>query len=834
MYNPLKDKILTKVTSETDAVDIHKKIYHDFPFPGQSRANDTESYFKATDGLKFLARYDEPTYLTFRINFITDNSDLFSTNGMMKYDYIPHPLFVLPRDVKDYEINGNKYHDYSTIDYLRNNLGEEYRADLLEEFRKGLKDITNLYPYYFTSIEGISDLMKVDTTWNRRLKPGTTITINCMEALDLRITQLLNLYRKVAWDDVYQRWILPDMMRFFKMEIYISEMRVFHTTKAPQSFTDWWVRDYFGSNSTTLTSVTDFNNFIKMAGDAMNEVLPTIKLELSQCEFDMTDAMSHLGTLKSSKHNDQLQPKLKIKVGNVKEYQLYGLNRDIEDIIIKANNSGTISADNKNELHRYYLSDDMLTDLYNSENEDAYLDMEFGSDIKSIRGVKYNTAISSSLTRTGTQLFGNNSDMEYKKNWESDTASGVLGNLAKEIINTEVTGANSQAVLNDISSKVAQNDNKVGNTLNAATRMMGYTNLSSMIASTRLVSSALESVRSKIYESSVVKELLKLQNYPQEGINKLLQMELNAIYKLAIENNRLENPIVKEIKFMIDNNMDGNQMSDYIDALVEKDKLNNQTKPELKDVGEITGDLTKKDNIDSLGDRDSLEGDKKDTLTGIPYPNDNYIPSHYIPDVTDKDKLFDTTKPVLQPVADMSDNSNKATNIDDVLDDSIRDVKRDVDLSQIPYPNDNYVKGANIDDVIDSNVRNAKRDVKLTHVPEPENNYKKGTNIDGIIDEKVLNADYNVELSDKPTPNDNYEMQTSIDGVIDKEILNADYTVKMSDITEPKDNYEKADDINNLINKNTINSTRDIKLTPIGKPRTNYKSRGLINPKYLK
>lgn len=834
MYNPLKDKILTKVTSENDAVDIHKKIYHDFPFPGQSRANDTYSYFKASDGFKFLARYDEPTYLTFRINFIMDNSDLFSTNGMMKYDYIPHPLFVLPKDVKDYTINGNKYHDYSTVDYLRNNLGEEYRADLLEEFIKGLRDISYMYPYYFTSIEGISDLMKVDTTWNRRLKPGTTITINCMEALDMRITQLLNLYRKVAWDDVYQRWILPDMMRFFKMEIYISEMRVFHTTKAPQSFTNWWGGEKVGSNSTTLTSITDFNNFIKMAGDAMNEVLPTIKLELSQCEFDMTDAMSHIGTLKSSKHNDQLQPKLKIKVGNVKEYQLYGLNRDIEDIIIKANNSGTISADNNYDLHRYYLSDDMLTDLYNSDNEDAYLDVEFGSDIKSMRGVKYNTAISSSLTRTGTKLFGNDSDMEYKKNWESDTASGVLGNLAKEIINTEVTGANPQTVLNDISSKVTQNDNKVGKTLNAATRMMGYTNLSSMIASTRFVSSALESVRSKIYESSVVKEILKIQNYPKEGINKLLQMELNAIYQLALQNNKVENPIVKEIKFMIDNNMDGNQMSDYIDALVEKDKLNNQAKPELKDVGEITGDLTKKDSIDSLGDRDSLEGDKKDTLTGIPYPNDNYIPSHYIPDVTDKDKLFDTTKPSLQPVADMSDNSNKATSIDDVLDDSVRDAKRDVNLSQILYPDDNYTKGTDIDGIIDSNVRNAKRDTKISKVPEPENNYKKGNSIDSVIDEKVINADYNVELSKIPTPNDNYERSTSIDGVIDREILNADYTAKMSDITEPNDNYEKAEDINNLINKNTINSARDVKLTPIGKPRTNYKSRGLINPKYLK
>ena len=55
------------------------------------------------------------------------------------------------------------------------------------------------------------------------------LTIKCLEGLDQKITQLMQLYRKAAWDDVYQRWILPDMMRFFTMRIYVSEMKLFHT-----------------------------------------------------------------------------------------------------------------------------------------------------------------------------------------------------------------------------------------------------------------------------------------------------------------------------------------------------------------------------------------------------------------------------------------------------------------------------------------------------------------------------------------------------------------------------------------------------------------------------
>jgi len=44
----------------------------------------------------------------------------------------------------------------------------------------------------------------------------------------LKIRTLMELYRKAAWDDEYQRWILPENMRQFKMIIYIFERRTFH------------------------------------------------------------------------------------------------------------------------------------------------------------------------------------------------------------------------------------------------------------------------------------------------------------------------------------------------------------------------------------------------------------------------------------------------------------------------------------------------------------------------------------------------------------------------------------------------------------------------------
>jgi hypothetical protein len=43
----------------------------------------------------------------------------------------------------------------------------------------------------------------------------------------LKVKTLLQLYRKAAWDDAWQRWILPENMRQFKMIIYVFERRMF-------------------------------------------------------------------------------------------------------------------------------------------------------------------------------------------------------------------------------------------------------------------------------------------------------------------------------------------------------------------------------------------------------------------------------------------------------------------------------------------------------------------------------------------------------------------------------------------------------------------------------
>ena len=374
----------------------------------------------------FFARaFDEPTYLSFRIEFITDQSELelyntaFNNQGVLNtayttalysnmYDKMPEPLFseysvTNTRDTTPFTSMGTKmttpdYKDtsvgktYSTEAYLDINLGDHGRAAILHNFKRGLKDIQENFPYYFKSVTGLSSLMKVNPAQGIRLKDAA-ITIECNEALDLRITQLLNMYRKVVWDDTYQRWVLPDMMRYFGMRIYISEIRMFHDLRKKSSFgkknallgnqdqydfknedirnathlpnneKKWWEKAtnaittgtavsnaFLGTKSWitktanyasgVLTSASDVTsgidsilNDVMMCNNAINDVMPTICLECHMCEFDIEDSMAYLDSLSSSnKDTSSPKPKIKIKIGQVKESHAYPLGRTLKSI----------------------------------------------------------------------------------------------------------------------------------------------------------------------------------------------------------------------------------------------------------------------------------------------------------------------------------------------------------------------------------------------------------------------------------------------------------------------------------------------------------------------
>jgi hypothetical protein len=397
----------------------------------------------------FSRIFDEPTYLTFRIEFDFSN-DLIQNNastsdasgaliGVDAFNYMPEPLLSLNTSGKS----------YSTYNYLLSALGEQRRAAYIKQFVNSLHDIQYNYPFYFTTIEGLDTLTQINTERGIRLLDGDNnkLIIKCLEGLDQKITQLMQLYRKAAWDDVYQRWILPDMMRFFTMRIYVSEMKLFHTmSKSSNKRKGAFVVDFSsdvsryarssdqlsasgnllgglnnflnsaaaisanmlgdgsnitkfleGANSVTETVDTVLNSIrgdMFLCDNAINDIMPTMCFECHMCEFDIASTLSHLSNLSSSKNGTSAaEPSISIKVGRLVEKMIFPLQNGL----LSSEDGYIIGKDLFNSV---YINDDYLRKEATVRKEDLL------SNNKGIPSYEKDKSISNKMYRVNSVYGG--------------------------------------------------------------------------------------------------------------------------------------------------------------------------------------------------------------------------------------------------------------------------------------------------------------------------------------------------------------------------------------------------------------------------------------------
>lgn len=273
----------------------------------------------------FFNGFEDPTHLTFKIEFgefgasITDNATIASiqknslSSNVFFMDYDKMPMGLLDLNYSDIIGTGanarsnivfNEQQTYNAVNYLINR-NEDRRAQYLRDFIEGIYTIQRDFPYIFQKITGISKLFEVDVTRGQRLK-DVILQLTCMpDGVDQKIHTLIELYRKAAWDDQYQRWVLPDIMRYFKMVIYVFD-----------------------------------NRSLQMGNGEFSpdqDMFPIFAFECMPCEF----------TLKSVFDNEYTQdyfslktgePVIEIKVQNVKTYMsnnLFQRVKYIKDIITK-------------------------------------------------------------------------------------------------------------------------------------------------------------------------------------------------------------------------------------------------------------------------------------------------------------------------------------------------------------------------------------------------------------------------------------------------------------------------------------------------------------------
>lgn len=256
--------------------------------------------------------FDEPTYLTFRLKFERGDFDFYNRVDITDFDRIPMPLF----STYNHDIKSRNY--YSTYQYLIDN-NELVRSKMLLDFIEKWNDLQDNYQWYFQEISGLDSFLTVNTEMGRRVPVDAKITIKMLEGLDLRVTHLLDLYRRIAWDDMYQRWILPDIMRNFMMTIYITEYRSFHRPLITSKLMP-------GSETPPMIL------------ELIDNFAPVHVMELERCEFDIT-SIKRSPDILTVGESEMRTIEFAIKASNFKERNLNPLlNTFYHDLLINGYN----------------------------------------------------------------------------------------------------------------------------------------------------------------------------------------------------------------------------------------------------------------------------------------------------------------------------------------------------------------------------------------------------------------------------------------------------------------------------------------------------------------
>jgi hypothetical protein len=174
--------------------------------------------------------------------FVQDSAQLRSANGVTDLDDPTYLGFSLSFDITSPLFNDGfpanpddtLYSGSPSASAYLSVLGEQTRAAYLKAFIQGLLKINSERPYYWQSIDGLSDAWTKNTELGDPYvgtKDTEGITIGCLEAIDLKLTALFSLYRMAVYDAKYRRYIVPNNLLRFNVTINVQEIRKFKTVR---------------------------------------------------------------------------------------------------------------------------------------------------------------------------------------------------------------------------------------------------------------------------------------------------------------------------------------------------------------------------------------------------------------------------------------------------------------------------------------------------------------------------------------------------------------------------------------------------------------------------
>lgn len=263
-YNPFNDARLNPLARRSN--DIVKR----FVSPSSS----------VSGGGNGVTSLDDPTYLGFSLRFDI-SSPLFNggANSPLTKPPSENPVlselagFAAGRGLGGSteeprlagEVRTPVSADQSAVGYLET-IGETTRANYLKTFIQGIREVNEFRPYYWQTITGLTEAwsksldMKDPYTGSADSAEG--IVIGCLEAIDLKISALFNLYKAAVYDLKHKRLILPRNLMYFNIYVDVHEIRRFKSTqtwlsKLNLSKSQDDVERYLNDNTSKITFLFD-------------------------------------------------------------------------------------------------------------------------------------------------------------------------------------------------------------------------------------------------------------------------------------------------------------------------------------------------------------------------------------------------------------------------------------------------------------------------------------------------------------------------------------------------------------------------------------------------
>ena len=213
------------------------------------------------------------------------------------------------------------------------------RQQMLEAFKKGLRFVNEKCPYYFQSISGLDQLLKVDIknlhkAGGKAQRTGT-LNIECLESIDMRIFALAELYRKAIYDYTYHRVMLPENLRKFRMWLVVSEIRNIQLSYGINDVLNPFSIPSVAQGANFLDSFNTQTGLLDNAAGLLQkstnkdedqygsyELGPYAFIyQFDQCEFDFDESYPSFATI-DNKGGSAVTNKFKIHVGRVKDYKI--------------------------------------------------------------------------------------------------------------------------------------------------------------------------------------------------------------------------------------------------------------------------------------------------------------------------------------------------------------------------------------------------------------------------------------------------------------------------------------------------------------------------------